>query len=197
MATTPSQTSIEKSQTVDTTIISTVEVANGIGAKHAHRSLGIDAGPLDQVAVGPPSVPAQRLSHEPADDLVRVGLGDVPHHDARVGAPHDDADRPDEADTDDHADADQHSVPPATSPSSKRGMITLSITHPTAKLDAIVQMANTAAPETAMRKSFGWTRIRARMKAALRRVCPRAGAPLPSELTSASTGHVSTSAIDP
>ncbi len=87
-------------------------------------------------------------------------------------------------------------VSTATSPSSKRGMITLSITQPTAKLDAMVQTANTAAPETAIRKSFGWTRIRARMKAALRRVCPRVGAPAPSELTSASTGHVSTSAID-
>ncbi len=89
------------------------------------------------------------------------------------------------------------SVPPATSPSSKRGMITLSITHPTAKLDAIVQMANTAAPETAMKKSFGWTRISAMTKAALRRACPRAGASLPSAFTSASTGHVSTSVIDP
>ena len=46
-------------------------------------------------------------------------------------------------------------VPMATSPSSKRGRITLSITHPMAKLEAIVQMANSAAPPTAMKKAFG------------------------------------------
>ena len=94
IATTPSQTSIENSQTVDTTIISTVEVANGIGASTVDRALGVDAGALHQVAVRSSGVPAQRLAHEPADDLVRVGLGDVPHHDARVRTPDDDARSP-------------------------------------------------------------------------------------------------------
>ncbi len=98
-------TSIENSQTVETTIITTVRRGERDRCEHGDGPLGVDAGSLHQVAVGATGVPAQRLSHEATDDLVRVRLGDVPHHDAGVGAPDHDADGADDADPDDHPDA--------------------------------------------------------------------------------------------
>ena len=49
-------------------------------------------------------------------------------------------------------------VPTATSPSSNRGRMTLSMTHRTAKLDATVHSANTDAPATAIVNTRGWSR---------------------------------------
>ncbi len=75
IATTPSAMSIENSQIVDTKIMMTVEVANGIGPRTATDAFGVDAGALDEVAVGAPGVPAERLPDEATDHLVRVASG--------------------------------------------------------------------------------------------------------------------------
>ncbi len=80
-------------------------------------------------------------------------------------------------------------VPVATSPSSKRGSTTSSMTRPIAKLDATVSSANTAAPPIAVRKSLGCTLTSSAMKPALRRV--RSNAPRSSSGATVSSVIVS------
>jgi hypothetical protein len=56
-----------------------------------------------------------------------------------------------------------HTVPAATSPSSNLGMMTRSVTRPSAHDDPTVATAKTAAPPTAMAKGFGCNRTIARI----------------------------------
>ena len=60
-------------------------------------------------------------------------------------------------------------APADTEPSSKRGTMTLSVTHLTAQADASVAIANTAAPHTAMANGRRCNPISARSMAAPRR----------------------------
>ena len=107
-----------------------------------------------QLAVALALVPARRLLDEAVDDVVAERLGDPPLGDAGERA----------ADTTPIARSTPTpmisaqpvtTVATATSPSSKRGTITLSITHRMTMLDATVQRAYTEAPPTAIANVFG------------------------------------------
>ena len=100
--------SIENSQIVDTKIMITVEVANGIGPRTATDPSAVDAGALDEVAVGAAGVPAEGLPDEAADHLVGVRLGDPPLDDPGVRPAYDHADRTDDADADHHRHPRDH-----------------------------------------------------------------------------------------
>ena len=149
-ATAPSTRSVARRNTADTTISSTVPVANGTGAStetaasvstptRATRSPSgrrscHDSGWRTRRSTTPwPSVPATRHCVVPAH-VRRITTPVARSRPMPMISP-----------------TPAATVPAATEPSSKRGTITWSVTHCTAMLEATVHRANIAAPATAMR----------------------------------------------
>ena len=74
----------------------------------AHRGVGVDAGPGDELAVGPALVPRHGLAHEAIDHAVGERLRDPPLRDPGERAPDDDTGRPHDPDADQERDPADH-----------------------------------------------------------------------------------------
>ena len=157
MATAPSTTSVTSIHTVERTIIRIVPVEYGIGASTAIAvSLSTPARPTRSPSgrcwcheIG---WRTRRSTTPPASDAPTANCV-IPANTRRTTTP-----RARTSPTAPRNSTPVTSAEVATSPSSKRGRMTLSVTHLTATLDSTVHVANTAAPATATEKGRGCRR---------------------------------------
>ena len=142
------------SRPTDRTTITTH--ARGVRQRRQHLAGGVDvvAGVGEQLTGGVRAVVAVGHLLVAAHHLLAQRRLDAGAGDGGRDAADDDAGRLHQADADDRGRCRSTTAARSTSPSSKRGTMTSSVTQPSAHDDATVATAKTAAPATAMLKGL-------------------------------------------